>query len=553
MCPDAATAPPAFRRLDWLVLVCVGLLASVWCLTAAQQLGPTFDEPFYILQGLDYWRTGNRSELLLSGVMPLSPYLQTLPLWIVEVITGQTWEWQNDVAEMLAITRAANLIFLWLLLFYAMRLGHAIGGPWTGRWSAMLLGLEPNFLAHTSLATTDLSLAACLLIFVYYFRNGRDRDWRWRVALPGSLFALPLLAKASAVVFGPLAMVLVELERLSRTPSSPDVMHGRWRARLGSWWQRSRSLRVDGLIVFSIGFALAMLLCWSGGYGSFQTVLANMPMDNPVRPIFAWFANLPLFPNGLYAIFYQIMHNVEGHRTYLIGREASNALWFYLPVMMTIKLPLATLLLVAASLVVPESRGRWATSVAGILVALTLVTRIDIGIRLFLPVMTFMVIVAVHRVGRAMSSTDRSRRLGIGGLVLAVVWLVSSDLRIWPDAVRYTNELWGNTDRGYLYVSDSNYDWGQGLPELAEWQQQRSAPVTVWYFGLDPRYPNLVRFDPSREDSGDRIPTGGYFAVGTTLLYGGYSGSARPLVMRLRSQTPVARTRTFLIFDRTEP
>ena len=554
MGPDPAAARPVFERLDWLILLSVGLLSSVWCVTAAQQLGPTFDEPLYILQGLDYWRTGNRSELLLGGVMPLSPYLQTLPLWIAELITGRSWEWQNDVAEMLAIARAANLLFFWLLLFYAMRLGNAIGGPWTGRWSAMLLGLDPNFLAHTSLATTDVSLAACLLMFVYYFRDGRERDWRRRVALPGGLFALPLLAKASAVVFGPLAMVLVELERLSRTPATADARHTGWRERVASWWQRSRSLRVDGLVVFSIGFALAMVLCWTGGYGSFQTVLANMPMDNPVRPIFAWFANLPLFPNGFYAIYNQITHNLEGHRTYLNGHDSANALWFYLPVMMTIKVPLATLLLVAASFVIPGSRWRWAMSLAGVLVVLMLVTRIDIGIRLFLPLLIFMVIMMVRRVCRATSSTlDRSRRLGIGGLALAVAWLAWSDLRIWPDAVRYTNELWGNTERGYLYVSDSNYDWGQGLPELARWQQQRAAPITVWYFGLDPRYPTLVRFDPSRDDPGNRVPPGGYFAVGTTLLYGGYSGSVRPFVMRLRSQTPVARTRTFLIFDRTEP
>jgi hypothetical protein len=552
--PASATAPPAFQRLDWFLLSGVGLLSSAWCLTAARQLGPTFDEPFYILQGLDYWRTGNRAELLLSGVMPLSTYLQTLPLWIAELITGRSWEWQNDVVEMLAITRAANLIFLWLLLFYAIRLGHAIGGPSTGRWSAMLLGFEPNFLAHTSLATTDLSLAACLLIFVYYFREGRERDWRRRVALPGVLFALPLLAKASAIVFGPLAMTLVELERMSHTRAMANARFRSARERVASWWQRSGSLRVDALIVFSIGFALAMLLCWTGGYGSFQTTLANMPMDNPVRPIFAWFANLPLFPNGLYAIYYQITHNLEGHRTYLIGHDAPNALWFYVPVMMTIKLPLATLLLVAASFVVPGSRWRWAISLAGVLVVLMLVTRIDVGIRLFLPVVAFMVIVTVRRLCRAATSTLKSsRRLAIGGLVLAVAWLAWSDLRIWPDALRYTNEVWGNTDRGYLYVSDSNYDWGQGLPELAQWQQQRSAPVTVWYFGIDPRYPNLVRFDPNREDPANRVPPGGYFAVGTTLLYGGYSGSVRPLVMRLRSQSPVARTRTFLIFDRIEP
>jgi hypothetical protein len=536
--------------LDWFILLSVGLLSSAWCLTAARQLGPTFDEPFYIVEGLDYWRTGDRRDLLLGGVMPLSTHMQTLPLWIVERFTGREWVWARDVGEMLAITRAANLIFLWLFLFYAMRLGHAIGGPWTGWWSVMLLGFEPNFLAHTSLATTDMSLAACLLIFVYYFREGRTADWRRRVALPGVLLALPMLAKASAIVFAPLAMVLVEIERLSRDGDKPSAF--------------ARSASADGIRIFSIGFALAMLYCWTGGYGSFQTILANMPMDHPIRPIFAWFANLPLFPNGLYAIWNQITHNVEGHRTYLIGYDDAESLWFYLPVMMAIKLPLATLLLVAASFAVPGWRWQWALGFGGVLVAIALMMRVDVGIRLLLPVVAFVVIVAVARLSKvpkvpevsgvpSVPGVAWSRRLATGGLAFAVSWLAWSDLRIWPDAIRYTNELWGNTDRGYLYVSDSNYDWGQGLPELAQWQQERSAPVTVWYFGLDPRYPDLVRFDPAREDPATRVPKGGYFAVGTTWVYGGYSRAVRPFVMHLRSQTPVARTRTFLIFDRADP
>ena len=43
-------AGPPMRVLDWFILVSVGLLSSAWCLTAAQQLGPTFDEPLYILK-----------------------------------------------------------------------------------------------------------------------------------------------------------------------------------------------------------------------------------------------------------------------------------------------------------------------------------------------------------------------------------------------------------------------------------------------------------------------------------------------------------------------
>ena len=166
-----------------MALIGVGVLSSIWCLTAARQLSPTFDEPFYIVQGLDYWQTGDRRDLLLSGVMPLSTHVQTLSLWIVERATGHKWVWEQDVGPMLAIARGTNLLFWWLLLFYVMRLGRAIGGAWAGRLSVMLIGFEPNFLAHASLATTDLSLAGCLVMFVYHFRASRHLDWRRRVAL----------------------------------------------------------------------------------------------------------------------------------------------------------------------------------------------------------------------------------------------------------------------------------------------------------------------------------------------------------------------------------
>jgi hypothetical protein len=555
MCPDAGTVRPTLQRLDWFILLSVGLLSSAWCLTAARELGATFDEPLYVVQGLGYWRTGDRHELLLAGVMPLSSYLQTLPLWIVERVTGHAWYWEHHAGEMLVIARSTNLIFWWLLLFYAMRLGHALGGPWAGRWSLLLLGLEPNFLAHASLATTDLSLAACLAVFVYHFRESRSApDWRRRVAMPGALFALPILAKASAIVFGPLAMILVELERLIRSGALPRFWNGRARDSLARWWRLFAGLRRDGFAIFAIGFVIAMLFCWTGGYGSFQTTLARMPADNPIRPLFAWFANLPIFPNGLYAIWYQITHNVSGQPTYLIGYDDPKTLWFFLPMMMSIKLPLAILIVVAASLAIPGSRWRWALWLVGMFVVISLIMRVNIGIRLLLPVEAFVVIASIARICRALPSlSENGRRLGVSGLVVAVSWLVWTDMRIWPDAIRHTNELWGNTDRGYLYVSDSNFDWGQGLPELAQWQRQQAKPLKVWYFGQDERYPELVRFDPARQNPADRVPPGGYFAVSTTFLYGGYSSAVRPFVMQLRSQAPVARTRTFLIFDRTSP
>ena len=127
---------------------------------------------------------------------------------------------------------------------------------------------------------------------------------------------------------------------------------------------------------------------------------------------------------------------------------------------------------------------------------------------------------------------------------------------MWPDALRFTNELAGGSVNGYRSVSDSNYDWGQGLPELAEWQQRQVKPVAVWYFGTDPRFPQLRRYDPRRDGLNSPLPQGHLLAVSASLLHGGYltaEGPGRDLMLRLRSRLPVARTRTFFIFDGIEP
>ena len=132
------------------------------------------------------------------------------------------------------------------------------------------------------------------------------------------------------------------------------------------------------------------------------------------------------------------------------------------------------------------------------------------------------------------------------------------------------NELWGGTAEGYKLLSDSNYDWGQGLRELRDWQQRNGIEnLDVWYFGADPdRLKGPFHLVSMRD--GDFQGTDGfiarfrgrYLAVGTSNLYGGYvienpkkgqhlAESALTAVRYLRSREPVARTTTFLIYDFT--
>ena len=82
VCDVTRQAERSGALLDVLWLLVFGGLSAWWCLSAAQQLSATFDEPTYLRLGLEHWRTGSARELLELGVMPLAADLQTLPLFV---------------------------------------------------------------------------------------------------------------------------------------------------------------------------------------------------------------------------------------------------------------------------------------------------------------------------------------------------------------------------------------------------------------------------------------------------------------------------------------
>ena len=137
-----------------------------------------------------------------------------------------------------------------------------------------------------------------------------------------------------------------------------------------------------------------------------------------------------------------------------------------------------------------------------------------------------------------------------------VVWSLTNAVLVWPNGICYTNELFGGTNAGYHALCDSNYDWGQGLPELAGWHGKHpDAPLHVWYFGTDPsvgRPPfHAISFGSSSEGADvERYCDGGYLAVSTTLTYGAFFDT--PIARYLQGIEPCGRTTTFLIYDFTQ-
>jgi hypothetical protein len=547
---------------EWIVLGAIAAASSVWCITAARSIGPVFDEMIYLRVGLDFWRTGSHRELLRLGTMPLPIDLQTLPVYLLQNFGGSL-EPTTQLARFLPWARAMTLICWLILLFYSWRIARSIAGPWSGLLAAALLASQPVLLGHAGLATTDIAVTACLVALTYRFYIARDCSWRLRVGVPSIWFAAAVLSKVSAIFFGPLCLAAIESERLFGRAATDEA--SRWISFV-ALKRALAPLRRDLKQILAIGSALVFVYCGCDWMPepSFVAWAQHLPAGSLSGRTMLWIAeHLRIFSNAGEAIVRQIRHNMRGvgpDCTYLMGR-LGRAFWYYYPVALSIKLSLGLLiLLVTIVLVSPRALRNWPIAAAIPLFILSLLSRLQIGLRLMFPLVAFLIIgtsVAATIAARAANGHRRVSNLIRAEAIAAILWAAVAAITVWPNGICYTNEAWGGTPMGYLYLSDSNYDWGQGLPELSRWIRRNGAgEINVWYFGLDPAItaPPFIqqRIEAAGTDVSVESLRGRYLAVGTTMLYGRiYSHSSSQSVIGefLRRCRSSSRTTTFLIYD----
>jgi hypothetical protein len=549
------------RWIDLLWLLVLGSASSIWCLTASTRLSATFDEPFYLESGLNSWRSGSNESLMRAGTMPLPVDIETLPLFIWERARGRMLNVDHEFDQMLRVARAANLVFWWLLLIYGFRLGALYGGSWGGRLTVLLFACEPNLLAHAGLATMDVAVTACLLVFVYHYQVGLDGGWLRRVGVPGICYGLALLAKASALAFVPVGMVALHHCREWSTYQRREGATIGLRSLL-SYWRLTDWLPRDFWKIIGIGLLTTFLYCGSDWKRerSFVAWADKLPpgiAQDTMKPLAE---NLRIFPNAGSGLAYQIKHNIRGHGTYLFGDWSRRAVPHYFPMNLLIKLTLPVL---ALTLILLLLRPRALATPLGlltlVLLGFSVTCRVQIGIRLILPLVAFLMVALAVALVRAAPGSHCQRSFALSTIVLAALSIVP--LRsTWPDGLRHTNPLWGGNENGYRHLSDSNYDWGQGLNDLQKWRTQNgSPPMKVWYYGKDPRFlqspDNCPLHNMPIKSPVDfyRLVGGHYLAVSTSILYRDPTFTPASVVVFdiLKGMQPVARTSTFFIYDFT--
>jgi hypothetical protein len=177
--------------------------------------------------------------------------------------------------------------------------------------------------------------------------------------------------------------------------------------------------------------------------------------------------------------------NRDAPRSYLLGRVKQGGWWYFYPVAIAVKTPLAVLLLAligAISLAGDwlRSRADWQRPVPLVAFVAILViaapTKLDIGVRHVMPVFAFLSMMAAvgavvlwnGGLARAQSLPYKSRTMlwaARTAIVVLFAWLIVSSARAHPDYLSYFNELGGRDPANILVISD--VDWGQDFTRLS--------------------------------------------------------------------------------------
>jgi hypothetical protein len=152
----------------------------------------------------------------------------------------------------------------------------------------------------------------------------------------------------------------------------------------------------------------------------------------------------------------------------------------------------------------------------------SLASPLNIGVRHLLPVFPFTILLVSGQIASWLKSPPFGiKYLIVGGLIL---WQVISVISIFPHFLAYFNEIVKGPDNGYLYVVDSNLDWGQDLKRLTKWvNEQNIDKIYVDYFGGgDAKYYLKEKFAPWWGTRNPKeLPKGSFLAVSATFLQGG--------------------------------
>jgi hypothetical protein len=555
---------PRLTLVAVLGLIVVGFLRIV---STYRTFSQTVDEPSHMAGGLEWLDRGTywfepKHPPLARVAFAVGPYLAGLRISdsmpTGRVHFGRVFREGNALLETkgrydrnLALARLGNLPFFMLGCLAVFWLAAPLFGTPAAIGAVAFASTSPMILAHSGVATTDMALAATLTLALLTIIRYLARPGPRSAAMVGAAVALPLLTKLSTVLFLPAAgVVIVILAILSQ--KGPDRPLSRVRVSHLALMGATAFLLMWAVYRFSVGTPLEvdqrLTERLANAFGSTSGLARSLTTVAHLRvvPAVEWFAGVKDL----------VASNQDGTKGYLLGKVFIGGNPLHFPVGLIVKTPLPLLLLEIGGLAMAWASARrtrnWMllapAAAAGAILATTIPSQINIGMRHVLPVFLLLTPYAGVAAARLLSPASTLRARGLG-IVLAL-WYTWSSVRVHPDYLSYFNELAVLSRQPVLVNSD--LDWGQDAKRLVRTVQElRLDSLHVGYFGST----DLVKRGMEHFDTlADYTPVSGWVAISINrLLLGRALETASDQFAWLKAYQPSRKVGQSILLYRIPP
>lgn len=436
-----------------------------------QTKSPTVDEfAHHVASGYSHLVTGDFR--MNPAAPPLPRLLSAIPLYFIGAkapLDDISWRKGNspdfarkfffqpglDPTRIIFWARLPILFLSVIFGFFVYRWAAELFGFGAGLSALALYSFCPDVLAHAGLATSDMAVAFFFFMTIWRFWKFLRKQTVKNIILTGIMAGCALVSKFSAALIFP-ALLLITLFT-------------------GSW----KKTTIKAIVLF---FIVCFLTVWASYFFEVKPLLRNTP-DPPKKIAFikniggdslvrlAETVPMPLttFSSAFVSM---MMTRAHGTNAYFMGEWSGGAKswWNYYLTAFSIKNTIPFLILTLLSFFylakLPLDHASKLFLMVPILLffAVTLRDRAQAGIRYFLPIYPLFFILCGGWISVAWARAKALRVLAIALLL----WHAMEALGAYPHYFSYFNELIGGPDRGYLYLRDSNIDWGQDLKGLAE-------------------------------------------------------------------------------------
>lgn len=343
----------------------------------------------------------------------------------------------------------------------------------------MLMALEPNYMAHSHFATTDMAstfgfLLGAIVLGWYLYNPG----WKRGIAL-ALILGFAQVLKIPNILLYPAAGLIVclfEWQNPMRQPGRAGII------------ESIRRHALTFVVLFPLGFIIMLQLGYALfiNHSSFNLMISQSPFKELQEPYGGiWFKLNPIIP-GLYSftLAYAKYFNSLPNWSFLAGEYREYGWWYYYPVAMSLKTPLPVLVLglLGFGLWCRLAIRKWSALTPLVIPALLYLfyfcffVHANAGVRHVLPIYPAMYALGGFALAW-LSARLAPPRKWIPQTVTAV-WLLIVSLITFPHYEEYFNVIAGGSNNGWKWLGDSNIDFGQDQFYVEDWAKKQTVPVS---------------------------------------------------------------------------